>query len=125
LSQFNRFSNPLGFFKSMLGGEDPFYLLREATDDYIAEFRSSRKTPPSRKVGGKPEGRLIGPPLPTVGFVTDQHTVLDWLSPSSRAVDVLGVAARRCSRAQNNSTGHDSRAIQIHFQTHSLRNSMG
>jgi hypothetical protein len=76
LSQFNRFSNPLGFFKSMLGGEDPLYLLREATNDYIAEFRSSRKTPPSRKVGGKPEGRLIGPRLPAVGFVTDHELVV-------------------------------------------------
>jgi hypothetical protein len=75
LSQFNRFSNPLGVFKSMLGGEDTLYLLREATNDYIAEFWSSRKTPPSRKVGGKPEGRLIGPRLPAGGFVTDHELI--------------------------------------------------
>jgi hypothetical protein len=75
LSQFNRVSNPLGVYKSMLGGEITLYLLRKATNDYIAEFWSSRKTPPSRKVGGKPEGRLIGPRLPAGGFVTDQELV--------------------------------------------------
>jgi hypothetical protein len=75
LSQFNGISNPLGVFKSMLGGEDTLYLLREATNDYIAEFWRSRKTPPSRKVGGKPEGRLIGPRLPAGGFVTDHELV--------------------------------------------------
>lgn len=73
LSQFSPISNPHGVFKSMLGGEDTLYLLREATNDYIAEFWSSRKTPPSRKVGGKPEGRLIGPRLPAGGFVTDHE----------------------------------------------------
>jgi hypothetical protein len=55
----------------MLGGEFTFSLLREATDDYIAEFWNKGKTQPSRRVGGKPEGRRIGSILPPGGFVTD------------------------------------------------------
>ncbi len=70
LDQFTPNSNPIVIFKSMLGGENTLYLL---TNDYIAKFWSSRKTPPSRKVGGKPKGRLIGPRLPAWGFVTDHE----------------------------------------------------
>jgi hypothetical protein len=50
LGQINsNFGIPRSFW-SMFGGESTLSLLLEATNDYIAEFWSSRKTPPSRKV---------------------------------------------------------------------------
>jgi len=66
-------SNPLKVFKTMLGGESTWSLLRESTNDYIAEFWKEGKTPPSRKVGGRPEGRQIGPVMPAGGFVADHE----------------------------------------------------
>lgn len=73
LTEFSPNSDPLGVFKTMLGGESTLSALREATNDYISEVWNYRKTPPSRKVGGKPEGRKIGPVLPAGGFVTDHE----------------------------------------------------
>lgn len=73
LHQFSQGSDPLEVFKTMLGGQSTLSFLVEATNDYIQEFWNYRKTPPSRKVGGKPEGRRIGPVLPAGGFVTDHE----------------------------------------------------
>jgi hypothetical protein len=71
LTEFSPNSDPLGVLKMMLGGESTLSALREATNDYISW--NFRKTPPSRKVGGKPEGRWIGPILPAGGFATDHE----------------------------------------------------
>jgi hypothetical protein len=57
----------------MLGGESTLYFLQEAKNDYIAEFCNKRMTTPSTKVGGKPDGRQIGPRLPAGGFVRDHE----------------------------------------------------
>ena len=44
----------------LLGGHETLASILEATNDYIRTFfweKNDKRRPPSRKIGGKPEGR--------------------------------------------------------------------
>jgi hypothetical protein len=72
LSEFNRKDRPVSVFMRLLGGHETLAFILEATNDYIRTFfweKNDKRRPPSRKIGGKPEGRKE-PEVPYEGLVT-------------------------------------------------------
>lgn len=71
LSEFNPTFAPINVFMQMLGGCSTLDFLLEATNSYIrSSWRYDLKgRPPSRKIGGKPEGKKK-PEMPIDGLVT-------------------------------------------------------
>ncbi len=58
-SKFNRGDGPIHIFFTMLGGNQTFDLLLEKTNKQIRDYWSyvEKGSPPSRKFGGRPDGR--------------------------------------------------------------------
>ena len=71
LSEFDPTYAPINVFMQMLGGCDTLNFLLETTNNYIRSFwrYDSKGKPPSRKVGGKPEGKK-NPEMPVDGLIT-------------------------------------------------------
>jgi hypothetical protein len=102
---------------------ETFDRLLRSTNDYIEEnWAEESRRPPTRKVGGRPEGARAGPLSDGDDRYVTQAALLSFfglnmLMGLARAFALLGAGSRPWAR--NSSAINDVRTFQIHFETFS------